>query len=557
MLHDKEYVVFDIPSKSKEIDNLIETLIEQEIMYVTICNNELNSIRNPLIKLLMKPVNKFLSKYNNNDLQTTFSFFFGGSKTEEKNELTEEEKSRLENIYTENEIIKFLLGKTKDEKSSNNPIKEKIKKFIENMKINFNFSKFELILANDDINICKLFIEGIQSEITKKLEKTNIIIKIKDIGCNLGDKLFSERKQINDNNDLIMVNISENKKIKIDLGFNCIECNQSMLNFFIIFFTNIKFKTKNKIFKDINYNYIQDKIEEKKEIDNKDNENKDNNEIFNNFSISSIPSFVLNINNENKIEFTVINYIINKSLIAITYNIKDSFGTILDNYTFNFKRDESINKYSLILDAPLRIKIMSESSKAIFISFLKLKERIKQIQKRNLYNSDKINNNTNEEELYNLNYIIHKSLDIKNFDITKIKIEVLFEKVIIEIYENKVKSKFTINNLNLTYENKNLQLKLEKFSIKTNLMSTMIIYLLDFESPNFHFYQQYIEEIQNEYKDYNSNEELIEKEKEEKKGMPNIKYEFNIDNILNSIKIYHFLLHKKNWNKKRRRTYFS
>ncbi len=71
LLHDKEYVVFDIPSKSKEIDNLIETLIEQEIMYVTICNNELNSIRNPLIKLLMKPVNKFLSKYNNNDLQTS------------------------------------------------------------------------------------------------------------------------------------------------------------------------------------------------------------------------------------------------------------------------------------------------------------------------------------------------------------------------------------------------------------------------------------------------------------------------------------------------------
>ena len=527
-----------------DLNNFIQKKIAKNFIDNDNNNENIDKIILPteinLLKMTKdKTEKKVLDGKKGNVLANAFSFFFGGSKTEEKNELTEEEKSRLDNIYTENEIIKFLKGKTEDEKSNNNPIKEKIKKFIENMKINFNFAKFELIFANDDINIYKLFIEGIQCEITKKSEKRNIIIKIKDIGCNLGDKLFSERKQINDNNDLIMINISENKKIKIDLGFNCIECNESMLNFFIIFFTNIKFKTKNKIFKDINYNYIQDKIEEKKESDNKDN---DNNEIFNNFSISSIPSFVLNINNENKIEFTVVNYIINKSLIAITYNIKDSFGTILDNYTFNFRRDESINKYSLILDAPLRIKIMSESSKAIFISFLKLKERIKQIQKRNLYNSDKINNNTNEEELYNLNYIIHKSLDIKNFDITKIKIEVLFEKVIIEIYENKVKSKFTINNLNLTYENKNLQLKLEKFSIKTNLMSTMIIYLLDFESPNFHFYQQYIEEIQNEYKENNSNQELMEKEKDEKKDIPKIKYEFNIDNILNSIKIYINLL---------------
>ena len=519
--------------------NFVDNYNKNDNMEKIILPTEVN-----LLKMTKnKTEQKVLDGKKGNVLANAFSFFFVVSKTDENKELTNEEKSRLDNIYTENEINKYLAGKTEDEKSSNNPIKEKIKKFIENMKINFNFSKFELILANDDINICKLFIEGIQCEVTKKSEKTNITIKIKDIGANIGERLFSERKQITDNNDLIMINISENKKIKIDLGFNCIEFNESMLNFFIIFFSSIKCKTKTKIFKEINYNVIQDKIEEKKEVDNKDKENKEDNEIFNNFSISNIPSFVLNINNENKIEFTVVNYIINKTLIAITYNIKDSFGTILDNYTFNFKRDESINKYSFILDVPLRIKIMSESSKAIFISFLKLKERIKQIQKRNLNSSEKIKNNNDEvEELYNLNYIIHKNLDIKNFDITKIKIEVLFEKVIIEIYENKVKSKFTINNLNLTYENKKLELKLEKFSIKTNLMSTMIIYLLDFESPNFHFYQHYIEEIQNEYKENNSNQELIEKEKDKKKDIPNIKYEFNINNILNSIKIYINLL---------------
>ena len=60
-------------------------------------------------------------------MANAFSFFFGGSKAEEKKELTEEEKSRFENIYTENELYKYLNGKSDNGKSSDNPIKEKIK----------------------------------------------------------------------------------------------------------------------------------------------------------------------------------------------------------------------------------------------------------------------------------------------------------------------------------------------------------------------------------------------------------------------------------------------
>ena len=96
-----------------------------------------------------------------NVLASAFSFFFGGSKTEEKKELTAEEKSRFENIYTVNELHKYLNGKTDNGKADNNPIKEKLIAFISNLKITFNFSKFELILANDEINVCKLYIEGI------------------------------------------------------------------------------------------------------------------------------------------------------------------------------------------------------------------------------------------------------------------------------------------------------------------------------------------------------------------------------------------------------------
>ena len=485
-----------------------------------------------------KTEKKILEGKKGNVLASAFSFFFGGNKTEEKKELTEDEKTLLDNIYKENEIDSFLSGKNEDEKLKSNPIKEKITKFISNVIINLNFSKFELILSNDDINICKLFIEGINFEIIKEQDKTNILITIKDIGNNLGGELFSERKKINENNDLISINISENKKVKIYLGFDCIEINDSLLNFFIIFFSSIKFKTTNRIFKEKDF-LFQEKQEEKKEKEGKNE--KDNFEIINNFSISNIPSFIVTSNQNNKIKFSVVKYSIDKSKIEIIYKINDSFGTILDNYTFVLNRDEISNKYSINLSLPLRIKLSSESSKSIFISYLKLKERINQIQKRNIFHENDTNNNDNEEEedLFNLNYIIHKKFDIKNFDITKIKFELLFEKIIFEIYENNVKSKFSLHNFNLTYENRNLDLKVEKLSLKTNLMSTMIIYLLNFESPNFSLFQPYIEEIEDEYKIKEQKNELIKKGE---KQTSHIKYEFNIDNFINSFSIYLNLL---------------
>ena len=507
------------------IDNENQKDNEEKIILPT----ELNLIKNTKDKV----EKKVLDGKKGNVLASAFSFFFGGSKTEEKKELTAEEKSRFENIYTVNELHKYLNGKTDNGKADNNPIKEKLIAFISNLKITFNFSKFELILANDEINVCKLYIEGIKTEIIKKSENINITITVKDIGSNMGDNLFDERKKINENDDLIMVNISEKKKIKIELGFNSIQFSESLLNFFIIFFSNIKFNTQNTIFKEIKYNYQENK-EEKKEND----KNEDSNEITENFSISNIPSFILS-SNENKIKFSLVKYNISKEKIEITSNIKDSFGTIMDNYTFILNKDDINNKYSLKLDYPLRIILSSESSKAIFISVLKLKERINQIKKRTKINNKNNNNNDEKvEELFNFNYTIHKKLDIKNFDINKLSIELSFEKVIFEIYENQVKSKFSIHGLNITYANKDLTFKLEKFAIKTNLMSTMIIYLLNFEAPNFHLFQGYIDQIQNEYKNNEiNNEELVEKV-EENKEVSNIKYEFNIDYFLNSFNIY-------------------
>ncbi|MBR1944349.1 MAG: UDP-2,3-diacylglucosamine diphosphatase LpxI [Alphaproteobacteria bacterium] len=65
LLYNKEYVVFDLPNKNKDINNLIETLIEQDIMYATICSNELLSYSN--IPLWKKPFKNILNKYHNNN----------------------------------------------------------------------------------------------------------------------------------------------------------------------------------------------------------------------------------------------------------------------------------------------------------------------------------------------------------------------------------------------------------------------------------------------------------------------------------------------------------
>lgn len=65
LLHDKEYAVFELPNKTKEINSLIETLIDQEIIYATICSDTvINSTKIPIWK---KNIINFLNKYHNNN----------------------------------------------------------------------------------------------------------------------------------------------------------------------------------------------------------------------------------------------------------------------------------------------------------------------------------------------------------------------------------------------------------------------------------------------------------------------------------------------------------
>ena len=71
LLHDKEYVVFEIQNKSKDLDSLIAKLLEQEIMYATICDNKLVNNKKSLFQSFIKPINKFFTKYSNNNIQNS------------------------------------------------------------------------------------------------------------------------------------------------------------------------------------------------------------------------------------------------------------------------------------------------------------------------------------------------------------------------------------------------------------------------------------------------------------------------------------------------------
>ena len=533
---------------------------------------------------------KVLDGKKGNVLSNAFSFFFGGNKDEEeKKELSEEERKIFEDIFTDEYLIKYLYSNNKDDKSQSNPIKDKIIAFILKLKININFNKLELILANDDVNKCTLYISNIKLEIEKENSDINSVLTIENIGSNLDESLFSEKIKINENNDLIMISRDKNNKINVNLGFKNIDLSEDLFNFILIFFSSLKITKKNRIFKNINYeikteekktdetnaeeapkeedenaeeeknakkekeNGEEEKNEEKENNDKVEEENKNENEkkesnnendFFKNFSINIIPSLVIS-SNGNKTFFSLTNFSLTPTEITATYNIKDSYGTILDNYTFLFNKDTNNNKYILNLKEPLKIKLSSESSKFLFISILKLTERLNQIKKRNKIkkqissnaNSNENNDNSEEEkELFGFNYVIHKRIDIKNFNINELKIEVLMKKILIEIYENNVRAKFCIHNFHLTYENKELMVKIEKISIKNNLMSTMLIYMMGFEAPNFNEFKKYIDEIKNQYKDSENNDvNLVQNDVNNNEG--SIKYDFNIDFFLSSFKV--------------------
>ena len=447
---------------------------------------------------------KLLENKKGGGLTKAFSFFFGGGGDDEKKELTEEEKEELFNIYKDDYITKYLLGLNDDEIKDNNPLKDKLSKFMNNVHIKINVEKIELILINinekTNNNKCNLFIKEINLNFNLNNKNYDFEFNINDIGTLLNESLFSER--IEDMNYLIQIKKHSNSEmVKLNLGFKNISLNEEIFIFILSYFYSLKFPNKNKIFHEVD---LYSKINKKEISENNDklsNENEDENlSIFNNYSISHIPSLSLVNSDDNKIEFNLKDYSFNKNLLSFTLNISDSFGTILDDYSFNINREQIGNKNKIIfyLEEPLNIILSKKSSFFIFITYLKIKtiheKIIRKSNNEGIIENEIIEKDKNKEEdninLFCFNYVEHKNVD---FDFNNIQLDILLNDINIEINEKKCKTVFSIQSLILKYENKDLKLSTEKIEINADYSSTIVLYFLDFRPKNFEQYEKVVE----------------------------------------------------------------
>ena len=511
-----------------------------------------------LLKATKDKVEKqLLENKKGGGLTKAFSFFFGGGGDDENKELTEEEKNDLNNIYTDEYIIKYLLGLTENKNNSSNPLSQKIDKFINNVSAIVNVEKIELVLINlnekENNNKCNLFIKDINLNINLVNKNFDFEMNINDIGTLLNESLFNDR--LDNVNYLIQVKKEPNNElIKLNLGFNNIILNEQIFIFILTYFYSLNIPHKIKLFHKIDYSSKINKNENKENEDsinnnpNNTNDNKDSLSVIDNFSISHIPSLTLLNSDNNRIELNLKNGSFTKNNLNFTTNIQDSFGTILDDYTFNFHREKDGNKqkFKFYLEEPLNITLSKNSSFFIFVTYLKLIAISKKIKKnskikKNEENKDNIENEGNDKNanLFCFNYVEHKNVDI---DFNNICLDIKLNDINIQLNEKKCSSFLSIKNLILKYENKDLFLKTEKIEVNTDYLSTIILYLLNLKSKDFKEYEKLVEDT------VNINDDIIDKdnvliqigdEPQVKDNLNNIttNYNIKISDIFTSLKL--------------------
>ena len=483
-----------IGRKKQNIFSLIESSQKKLVKKYIDDNNKINNLLLPeeinLLKFTKEKVEKqLLENKKGGGISKAFSFFFGGGGDDEKKELTEEEKNELNQIYSDEYLIKYLLGLNEGQKSGNNPLSEKINKIINELVINIHIDKIEVKENNYN---CNFFIKKIIINSNLINKKFDFEVNIEDIGTLLNESLFSDK--FKDTNYLIQIKTNLNSdKIKLNLGFNNIILNEDMFIFILTYFYKLKINSKiMKLFHKTDYNQFII-TEQKQNTEEKNNieidEHKDDSiKISDNISISNIPSLTLLNNDKNKLELNITNFYLNENNIILSLNVQDSFGIILDNYSFNFniEKEGSKQKYKLHLEQPMNIIISKETSFFIFLTYLKLKEFS--------YQRTEINDNNNsiKDDIYTLycfNYVEHKDV---NIDFNYYCFDFLINNVNFELNERKCSSFFLLKKLSLKYENKNLILNIEKIEGNVDYLSDIILYILDFKSKDFDQYEKLI-----------------------------------------------------------------
>ena len=466
---------------------------------------------------------KVLDNKKGNFFAKSFSFFFGQKEDDKKEELSEEEKQIVNEIYKEENIFKYLRKDSNLDVTNFTSIIDKIKKFFSKFSFEINFEKLELILDNS-MKKQNLFIKKIGLGFNYFNKNFDFSCFINDIGYDKDKSLFQKDELFCDNAISLTKNIQN--FINLNFGFKNVELQEELFIFLLSFGKAIKSKKRIKLFHEKKIDDLIDESQKEEIIKNIKNFS-----VMNNFKLSNIPSFSIK-SKENIIEFKVSNYSINETSLNFNLDIKDSYSTILNNFAFNPKKEN--NKYILHLDSPIEINLSNESSKIFLQNFLKYEKELS----IDNYNSKSFVKK-NDNELFGFQYNSYKNLDFGNVNVNDYIVDIIINKININIFEEKenYKSNFTLEEFKILYQNKNLDINLKKINVSTNLMSTIILYMIDFESPLLSKYKKENLDDKNDKDIYSIISNEIQDNKEDE-----LEHKLQINTHINYTKLFEDIL---------------
>ena len=487
-----------------------------------------------------KVENQVLENKKGNQLANAFSFFFGGGSTENKNELSEEEKQRFNDIYSDEGLIKYLTKKIEIKQESSNEGKtlDKIKYFFNKISFNININIIEIFL-NDLNSKHSIYIKDINIlfEINRYTKAQNYICDLSEIGFDKNNSLIKDK--LTEDNKAIKF-IKKDDIYELNFGFKNFEINEKIVLFMINYYYSLCYiyglnLNKNKFF-------IKPKYESKKQENNKNIF-----DIIDKIKIINIPSInFINSNNDICLSISINDFAINKNSINFIINAKDNISNIIiDNYPIKIEKDEENTNF--VLDLTNKLGIIFPSQITIFIfSLLYEINKLKQYYKtREFY---LINSKQNEESnilLYSFYYKIYKTLNIEKSFLEKLKLKLAIKNLIIIFQENSYETNISIENLSFTYNNKmNTVFNLDKVSLTTYKLSTAFLSMIKLKSPEFDKYKKSIyDKIKKEF-NINIKDDVLKQNVQTLKNSNVNEFKYMpligkiINQIINVLKIY-------------------
>ena len=462
----KKYNIFNLAnfSQMKIMENYLKNKEnEDKILFAEDIN---------ILKATKKEVEKkILNDKNSNVLANAFSFFFGAKKEDKKDELTEEEKQIMEDIYKEENIFKYLNNEIGNTSNSFNIIFEKIKAFFSKISINFDFNELQVNLKNENkLNDFNFFMKALKFEINYIENNLDFKLYISDIGFKNNISLFLKKNSQHS----IIISRDKEGAIELKLGFETIQINLEEFKGIFIFMNSIKTEKRRKIFYD-KLNIVNQ--ERNKDFINQIKNNIINFSFRNFFKLSNIPSLSI-LAKDNNIEMNIFDYSLEENSIKFHININDSYGKIINDLYMKLELKE--NNLFVPIEAPIEITFQKEFFLNAITYYFEYKKEIV-----------KVNQNNNEnllvkpDKLFEFNNI-YESDNFEMLDISEYNLNISIKKIEIKVYKEKteLENSFFINDIQLLYDKNKFDFNFNKTTLFIDLKSSLFSDLFNAETQN-------------------------------------------------------------------------